>query len=140
MDTVFHVFAGCSGVGILSIVFAGCEYVENIYILFIGYGCVGRFTLCLPAVVVLEYCSLCFAGCGYAGNIYIVFAGCGGVRNASVDGEIFSKNYPQNYPPNSNCTWLITSSVNSEWIGGCGRNTQAAATSNHACGMVGNSL
>lgn len=31
-----------------------------------------RFTLCLPAVVVLEYCSLCFAGCGYAGNIYIL--------------------------------------------------------------------
>ena len=136
------VFASCSGVGILSIVFAGCGYVENIYILFIGYGCVGKV-------------YIVFAGCSGAGILFIVFcrlwicwkhlhcgffAGCGGVRNASVDGEIFSKNYPQNYPPNSNCTWLITSSVNSEWIGGCGRNMQAAATSNHACGMVGYSL
>ena len=39
MDTVFPVFAGCSGVGVLYIVFAGC-------------GCVGRLSIvCLQAVV-----------------------------------------------------------------------------------------
>ncbi|KAL8573023.1 hypothetical protein ACOMHN_010453 [Nucella lapillus] len=40
------------------------------------------------------------------------YPGCGGVLHATTDGELFSKNYPQNYPPSSNCTWLITS-VNS---------------------------
>ena len=61
-----------------------------------------------------------FADCRNVGKVYIVFAvstGCGGVRNAISDGEISSQNYPQNYPRNSNCTWLITSDLNSEWIG-----------------------
>ncbi|XP_070174131.1 cubilin-like [Littorina saxatilis] len=53
------------------------------------------------------------AGRGFKANYT---AGCGGVYNASTDGEIVSTNYPRNYPPFSNCSWLITSDRNTDRI------------------------
>ncbi|PVD35988.1 hypothetical protein C0Q70_02958 [Pomacea canaliculata] len=53
------------------------------------------------------------SGRGFKANFS---AGCGVVKNASIDGVITSPNYPGNYPNNANCTWLITSSHNTDRI------------------------
>ncbi len=37
----------------------------------------------------------------------VIFVGCGGHFNI-LSGSFFSKNYPDNHPPNKDCIWNIT--------------------------------
>ncbi|XP_076437271.1 cubilin-like isoform X2 [Babylonia areolata] len=52
-------------------------------------------------------------GRGFKANYY---PGCGGVFNARTSGVVHTVNYPNRYPFNSNCSWLIMSPVSTDRI------------------------